>query len=235
MLHTALNESSSLVLIDQRTVIPRTQSERDTLAEDMAVLKRQLQQAELVSREALLYAREVIQDARDLVSRNGGESNDSFLRYHLKAAAAEVALLKRSFDIFCSDREIPCFSYVLSFEIKMAMNKYPTRFSPNIQAPGRMSFVPSKSAEAIFSHVLRYLLRTAVQCDTKNKLINVRLEQNEDVVMLHLENIRVSNEQDFLLHVSYPKRIRTLLSALQARLECSPQGITACIPVEVCV
>jgi hypothetical protein len=211
------------------------QNEGDTLAEDVMVLKRQLQQAELVSREALLYAREVIQNARDLVIRNGYDSTNSFLRYHLKAAADEVSLLKKSFDLLCQDRDIPCFSYVLSFETKMAINRFPTRFSPNVRAPGRMSFVPSKSAEAIFSHVLRYLLRAAAQCETRNKLIDVWLDQNEDVVILHLDNICVSNEQDFLLHVSYPRRIKTLLSALHARLECSQQGITAYIPIEICV
>ena len=68
-----------------------------------------------------------------------------------------------------------------------------------------------------------------------NKLINVWLDQKDDVVMLHLDNIHVSNEQDFLLHVSYPRRIKTLLSALHARLKYSRQGITVYIPVEVCL
>jgi|ERR1700692_853189 hypothetical protein len=235
MLRTALDESPSLVLMDQLTVTSRTPDEKEIRAEDVAVLKRQLQQAELVSREALLYAREVIQDARELVIRKGCESNDNFLRYHLNVAANEVALLMKSFDHLCDDRESPCFSHVLSSETSMAMNRFPTRFSPNIRAPRRMSFVPSKSAEAIFSHALRYLLRAAAQCETRNKSINVWLDQKEDVVMLHLDNIRVSNVRDFLLHVSYPRRIRTLLSALHARLECSPQGVTAYIPVEACL
>jgi hypothetical protein len=234
MLHTALDESQSLVVIDPCGT-QRTQDERDILAGEVAVLKRQLQQAELVSREVLLYAREVIQDARDLVLLGGCESSNSFLRYHLKAAADEVTLFKKPFDLLCQDRESPCFAYVLSCETEMAMNRFPGRFDPNIRAPGRMSFVPSKSAEAIFSHVLRYLLRAAAQCGTKHKLINVRLAQHEDVVILHLDNISVDSEQEFLLRVSYPKRIRTLLSALQARLECSGQGVTAYIPVAVCV
>src|SRR5271156_185072 len=233
MLRTASDELPSLVLIKQSTATPRTSDEENIRAEDLIILKRQIQQAEHVSRETLLYAREVIRDTIDLMIRKGYESNDSFLKYHLHVAVDEFALLIKSFDLLSPDQESPCFARVLSSQTAMVVNRFPARFSPNIRTPARLCFVPSQSSEAIFSHALRYLLHAAAQCKTPNKLINVWLDQREDVVMLHLDNIRVSDEQDFLLHVSYPRRIKTLLSALHARLKCSRQGVTVYIPVEV--
>ena len=235
MVRAALNKSPSLVLLEQSLTIPMVLDEGVTQADNIACLKRRLRQAELLSHEAVADAREIIQNVIDTIIRTRNGVSDGDLRHHLMVMADEIALLAKSLDILFQDQETPCFARALLSEAARTMNRFPARFNPNIKLPGRMSFVPSKSAEAIFSRVLRDLLHAAAQCETRIKLINVGLEQHGDMVVLYLDNIVVLEEQEFLLHTNYPRRIEMLLRALQARLDCSCRGLVAYIPVEVCV
>jgi len=235
MLNTASFGSSSVVKLRQIGLRQSPPSEVKDGREEMDNLRRRLAQAELAAHEALLFSRELIQEITDLIVRRGYETKDNFLRHHLNMVAHDVAALTKTADQTSSGREAPCFYNTLSSEAALVMRRHPTRFGPVGQPVRIVKFAPSKSADAIFMHLVRYLLRAAVQCEVSHKLIDVWLEQKRDAIVLHLDGIKILNEQDLLSYVTYPRRVKALLGALDARLERSREGAAVVMPLRACM
>lgn len=234
MLNTAAF-GSSVVKLRPVSHRPSHAAESQDTREDLENLRRRLAQAELAAHETLQFSRELIREAADLIVCRSYETKDTFLRHHLNMVANDVTALTKMADEAGSSREVPCFYKTLSSETAQAMRQYPARFNPVSRNVRLLTLTPSSAAEAIFAHLVRYLLRAVVQCELSHKRIDVWLEQKGDAILLHLDGIKIASEQDLFLCVTYPKRVKALLGALDARLERSRDGAMVVIPLCACV
>lgn len=234
MLNSAAFGSSTVVKLRQIDLPENHPADVKDGREEVENLRRRLAQAELAAHEALLFSRELMQEITDLISRRGDETKDTFLRHHLNMVAHDIAALSKTADQTSNGLE-SCLYRTLSSETASMLRRHPTRFSPVSRQVRLVKFTPAKSADAIFAHLVRYLLNAVVQCEASRQLIEVWLEQKRDTLVLHLDGIKYTNEQELLSYVTYPKRIRALMGALDARLERAREGAAVVIPLRACL
>jgi hypothetical protein len=194
-------------------------------------------QAMLILQNVMAEAHASLMSATAVVSRRGIATPDPFLRYHLLAAAREVAAISGVLEasLWVSEPGPPCFVRTLASEVSRLESLYTERVGPIERCKVALNFVPSWTSEIIFRLLVRALIYDAFVHAPHKAKFSLRLQRDGEVLRFGIDGSGLCSEHALMSRIDHPKNLKLLLASLSAHLKSAPNGISVCIPVTACM
>jgi hypothetical protein len=192
----------------------------------------QSRQSRLVVEDTIKEACAMIATASTLVSNRALATSDAFLRFHLLAAAREIAAMPATLNYMMhDDAEAPCLTRVVEREIGWLKAAYPERIGQINCGFAALQPVPSWSSAYIFGAIARIFLEDAVLQAPSQTQLFVRLAHDKDILRFGVVGAGKCGETEFMQRICAPGRCRSLLASLSGRIETAANGLTVTIPI----